>query len=94
METSVVTEMGVILNSPSDGFIVVGNIFTAKVNDTGMPTGGLIGNNMSDDINYCYGAFKAPKPYIKMRCYSKLELLEVLGFTADELLDFACKIRG
>ena len=89
IQKQIITESGILISDQKDGFIVVGNIFTAAVDENGTPNGGLIGNNISDNVALCYDGQKTPQgSFIEMRCYTKPELLEALGFTVEELYDY------
>jgi hypothetical protein len=47
--TQVFTENDKIIQDPNEGFIVLGCIFKAEVDDSGVPVGGLIGDSRTAD---------------------------------------------
>lgn len=79
-----------LLIEGEDGFIVQGNIYVSKVNDKGLPTGGLIG---SGDWLKTAREEKFDASVIPLTAASKKNLLEVLGYKADELIKIAEEIK-
>ena len=69
--------------APKEGFIVQGCIFAAKVDDAGLPCGGLVGT-----AAVCKQLKEADIPCDVL---SKEEMLQALGFTAEELKETLAK---
>lgn len=68
---TVKSEHGSEITQPCDGFIVVGSIHPAQIDDSGDPYGGiLVGDSIHDR---------------EMRAYTKSEMLAVLRYTEDDL---------
>ena len=74
--TKVLSDSGKELG-PRDGFIVQGCIFVSMVNQEGIPQGGLIGSGKEAEM-----ISKAGVPY---SVFDKMQMLEALSYTAEEL---------
>jgi len=77
---------GTLLVDEKDGFIIQGNIYVSKVNEKGLPTGGLIG---SGEWLKQAKEGKAEIASIPMTALSKKNFIMSLGFTAEELVEMS-----
>ena len=70
----IVSEYGSDITAPKAGFIVVGNVCAAMVDTKNQPGPGFIGHNFDDDgkVN-------------RLMAFTKAEMIEVLGYTIEEL---------
>jgi len=78
----IVSEDGTEIRNPKDGFIVMGNIMVAEVDEEDSPIGGIIGNNFDDNGQV--------KRYV---AFTREELLKVLNYTIEDLELFLTKWR-
>lgn len=72
-QSVIISEKGDMMYSPTSGVIIQGNIYTAQLNEDGVPEGRLIGNNFPlDNPNF------NPND-INMTAYTWFELIEALN---------------
>jgi hypothetical protein len=71
------------ITDPHKGFIVVGNVMAAIVDDNNQPSDGLIGHNFDTDgkVN-------------RWMAFTKEEMVKVLGYTVEELEEIVAKWKG
>ena len=85
---TIVAESGEAIMKPEDGFIIAGNIYTAKVNKDGHPEGDLIGHSFSGNtvVFYSQGqAVPSNHSLVKLKACTKIDLLIKLGYKIKDL---------
>lgn len=84
---SCVTEKPIL--DGEDGFILVGNISPAEVDDEGNPAYYVLGDHFENTD----GNGKLTFDQVGKKAYTRFELLQALGYTRDELEDYAKQIK-
>jgi hypothetical protein len=71
------------ITDPKKGFIVVGNVCAAMVDEENRPGPGFIGHNFDTDgkVN-------------RWMAFTKEEMVKVLGYTVEELEEIVAKWKG